>query len=248
MLRAAARAARAIERVDPSARSASRPRPAWHAGTSGRFDLGGRAVVTDGVMLAETGIATRPDRREIRAGGRCASITRCALASSRSARRRDRRAPARRADLVGVLADRDVQGPGDAGQMHVDLHLRPVLRLGERDAVALRARAKHLAECVLNSTTCQVFGASRSPSATASSEPPKWPPMRLDPPLPAGLGIEVEHGGAGARAGCGPAAPPPAGRSRTGAGCARETAARVTQRKSYQSARSHSLPISEAPR
>ena len=37
--------------------------------------------------------------------------------------------------VVGVLADRDVHGAGQPGQVHVDLHLRPVLRLGLGDAL-----------------------------------------------------------------------------------------------------------------
>ena len=37
--------------------------------------------------------------------------------------------------IVGVLADREVHRARQAGQVHVDLHLRPVLRLGLGDAL-----------------------------------------------------------------------------------------------------------------
>ena len=38
-------------------------------------------------------------------------------------------------ERVGVLADGEVERPGEPGQMHVDLHLRPVLGLRLADPV-----------------------------------------------------------------------------------------------------------------
>src|SRR5512134_3400893 len=38
-------------------------------------------------------------------------------------------------DLIGVLADGDIHGTGDAREMQVDLHLRAMLRFGALDTV-----------------------------------------------------------------------------------------------------------------
>ncbi|OSM07681.1 hypothetical protein MAIT1_04551 [Magnetofaba australis IT-1] len=41
-------------------------------------------------------------------------------------------------EFIGILADRQIQGPGHAGQGHVDLHLGEMLRLGQPDALGLQ--------------------------------------------------------------------------------------------------------------
>ena len=43
-------------------------------------------------------------------------------------------------DLVRILADGDIHGAGDAGQVHVDPHLRPMPRLGALDTVPFQRR------------------------------------------------------------------------------------------------------------
>jgi len=48
-------------------------------------------------------------------------------------------------ELVGVLVDREVKGAIQPRQMHVALHLRPMLRLGLGDAVTLEREEGFLA-------------------------------------------------------------------------------------------------------
>src|SRR6266511_2587601 len=45
-------------------------------------------------------------------------------------------------DLVAVFANGDVHRPRDAGEVHVDLHLRPMLRLRTADAVLFQYRER----------------------------------------------------------------------------------------------------------
>ena len=78
--------------------------------------------------------------------------------------------------IVGVLADREVHRAGQPGQVHVDLHLRPVLRLRLGDALR-----DELAEA-LRRVGLELDARARSSAPRggraprASSEPPKWPP------------------------------------------------------------------------
>ena len=120
--------------------------------------------------------------------------------------------------IVGVLADRDVHRAGQPGQVHVDLHLRPVLRLRLGDALR-----DQLAEALrrVRLELDDVPGLRRLEEAErdahrASRRSDRRAPRR------ATAGRSRDRPRARSRrcaAGCGRAAPPRAGRSRRAAGC-----------------------------
>ena len=152
---------------------------------------------------------------EIFAGGRGASITRFALAIEPLPRRRIGAHPLDM-DLVGVLADGDVHGAGDAGQVHVDLHLRPMLRLGALDAVLFQRR-EGFRRVGLELDHVPGFRRFEQADGDGVERAAEVAAQRRDLPLPAGLRDRCRErwrrcGGDRGRGG-----PPPACRSRTAA-------------------------------
>ena len=132
---------------------------------------------------------------EILAGGRGASITRFALAIETLPRRRIGAHPLD-VDLVGVLADGDVHGAGDAGQVHVDLHLRPMLRLGALDAVLFQRRER-FRRVGLELDHVPGFRRFEQADGDGIERAAEVAAQRRDLPLAAGLRIGVENRGPG---------------------------------------------------
>jgi hypothetical protein len=93
---------------------------------------------------------------------------------------------------IGVLADREVERPGEPDQMHVDLHLRPVLGLGLTNAVLpqLGEGPRVVGLELQDVPGSGGFGDAEPDAIEAAAEVAA---VRLHMPLPAGLGIEVEH-------------------------------------------------------
>ncbi len=100
-------------------------------------------------------------------------------------------------ERVGVLADRQIESPIKASELHVGLHLRPVLRLGRSDALGLEL-GKGLGAVRLELADVpglRRLGKADSDRVHAAAEMPARVAQR---PLPAGLGIDFEHGDADA--------------------------------------------------
>ena len=180
---------------------------------------------------------------EIFAGGRGASITRFALATqlcpaAGSARTRS-------IWIVRILADGDIHGAGDAGQVHVDLYLRPMLRLGALDTIPFQRRKRFRR---VGLELDHVPGFRRFEQGDGIERAAEVAAQRRDLPLAPRFRVGVENRR--------PRPPqvadqpvllplPGVEQPQHAAG---QNARRVTQRKSYQRARSHSLPMIEAPR
>lgn len=98
-------------------------------------------------------------------------------------------------ERVGILADREIEGALDAGEMHVGLHLRPVQRLGRLDALGLQlgeglvAMGLELADM----PGLRRFGEAGRHRIHAAAEVAAG---IAHVPLPPGPGIEIEHGDA----------------------------------------------------
>ena len=94
--------------------------------------------------------------------------------------------------VVGVLADREVHRAGQPGQVHVDLHLRPVLRLGFGDALGDKL-AEALQRVGLELQHVPGLRRLEEPERHAVERAAEVAAVRLDAPLPPGLGIDLEH-------------------------------------------------------